>query len=399
MIPFLAAAVALSLIALGFVLWPLLRANSSAWQSEAARRRINREIYRERLAVIEQDIASGRLEAPEAERQRNEAANRLLQDLGQNPGAGQEAARFRRHWLVAALTVVLLPGIALLVYLQSDSWMLIGSSAEKPAWNYMTKRMESRVAAEPQNPEALLMLARTRRAMEDLPGAIEVYEQLNAVTGYSVAEYLSDEAETRILAAQGEVSATARQRLQQALAVAPNDGRALWYSGLAALTQGDQAQAVQHWRQLATQDLPEAFRKVLVQQLERLGVAAAEIPAPARGPQLALKLQITAEPGLIDGLPGDTPVFVMARPADGGRAMLAVRKHRLDELPLETVLTDGMNMAGGPQLSDFTHWRLVARVAVDGEPLPDSGDPYAEAELQQAQSGKPFKLNIDRRWP
>lgn len=397
---FIALAAALTLLAALLILWPLLRKPQVVTDEARTRRDINRQIYNERIAQIDQEEGGGRLSAEQAIQLRDEAGKRLIDDVAQLRDASTPGMRGQR-WLGALAVILLLPLLSIALYLQSDSWMLVDESKEQPAWDYLVKRLEQRVADAPTDTEALLMLARTRRAQGDNAGAIEAYARLNRISDYRVAEYLADEAETRILAQQGAFPATARKRLQQALAANPVDGRALWYSGLAAMSMGDTGKARDHWLQLAQQELPESFRKVLHQQLTQLGLPADQLPqaagAAAAGPRL--QLNIDARPELIAGLSPDTPVFVMARPADGSRAMLAVRKHRLDELPLQTVLTDGMNMAGGLQLSDFDAYRIVVRVAVSGDALPQSGDPFAQTEASRAEGVQGVSLTLDKRWP
>ncbi len=78
--------------------------------------------------------------------------------------------------------------------------------------------------------------------------------------------------------------------------------------------------------------------------------------------------------------------------------MLAVRKHRLSELPLRTQLTDGMNMAGGPQLSSTDSWRVTVRVAQSGGALPQAGDPFTDIVLTTRDLNGPARLLINKRW-
>lgn len=391
MIQFVVIASILSMVAAAIVAWPLVRKHPV---KQARRRQINKLIYKQRLAEIENEQANGRLSVGQAQAQRDEAGRALLSDLEQG-----ETRRFepgiKNRWPLILIITLLIPLLASGLYVQGDSWRLLGASSDTPPWEYLTRRMEQHLAEKPDDQATLLMLARTRRAQGDTRGALEDYARLNALSDYSVAEYLADEAETRILMAQGAFSEISRERLGQALVANPDDGRALWYAGLAALQAGDQAMAVQHWQRLSQQQLPEAFRAVLVKQLAQLGAspASASIPGPV------IKLRISANEDLVEGLPPDTPVFVMARPADGSRAMLAVRKHRLDELPLETQLTDGMNMAGGPQLSAYDEWRIVVRIAVSGDALPRAGDPFAELVLQSSAAEKTVSLSLDQRWP
>ncbi|MDX1497016.1 MAG: c-type cytochrome biogenesis protein CcmI [Salinisphaeraceae bacterium] len=403
MTAFLVSAGLLTLVTAMAIVWPWLGGRRPIPNTIRQRREANRKIYNDRLAQIEEELRSGRLSTEQAQSLRDEAGQHLVEDIEQlsDLPAGSTETISRRPVLLILFVLLLLPGITIGLYLQSDSWMLIGQSDQEPAWAYIIKRLEARVADEPEDAEALLMLARTRRAQGDTAAAIAAYAQLNEQTGYQVATYLADEAETRILAKQGAFSPIAVERLEQALKANPNDGRALWYLGLAALSNQDRATARSHWLKLSEQTLPDNFRKVLNQQLEQLGVSPPQREASSQTDPAAtrLPLRITADPALIKGLDPETPIFVMARPADGSRAMLAVRKHRLAELPLDTMLTDGMNMAGGAQLSDYESYRVTVRIAISGDAMPQTGDPYTEAEISRADNNKPFEIKIDKRLP
>lgn len=398
MIQFLVIAGLLTLLAVGFVAWPLLRGKDALSNQ---RRQSNQLIYQERLATIAADVESGRMSETQAQALRDEVGRTLLSDLdGNDESSAVKAKAAGRRWPMLLAVLLVLPAMTVGVYLQSDSWLLIDAKQDEPAWGYVLKQIEQRLAAQPDDVEALLMLARTRRATQDIAGAIEAYTRLNAASQFSNAEYLTDEAETRVMTAQGDFDAVTVKRLEQALAVAPDYGRALWYAGLAALSQDDKKAALAHWKRLEKQALPEAFHKVLVQQLVKLGVPEAELSAKGvaqQGPRI--QLRIVADEKLIEGLPGNTPIFVMAKPADGSKAMLAVRKHRLDELPLDTTLADGMNMAGGPQLSSTDAWQVTVRVAVSGDALPQSDDPFTSAAINSKQLSKAILLSIDQRWP
>ncbi len=386
----------MTLLALGFIAWPLSR-NQHKLQNH--RRAANRVIYQQRLEVIQGELESGRLSTEQATALREDAGRHLLGDLESAGAQPEQLVSRSRTWPVLLLVVLVLPAIAIGTYLRSDSWLLIQHEEGEPAWGYLFRKLDDRLALEPEDTEALLMLARTRRAVQDLPASLKAYERLNRVTGYSNAEYLTDEAETRILMEEGGISAQSSERLQQALKLQPDYGRALWYAGLASMAEGDQAAATGYWLRLDKQDLPQAFRKVLQQQLLALGVPQDNLlrSAPAAS-QPTIDLHISADNALTEGLSGDTPVFVMAKPASGGRAMLAVRKHRLSELPLRTQLTDGMNMAGGPQLSSTDSWRVTVRVAQSGGALPQAGDPFTDIVLTTRDLNGPARLLINKRW-
>jgi cytochrome c-type biogenesis protein CcmH len=100
--------------AIAAVLWPLSRRPEHAVKVEDP----NTQFYQDQIAEIERDLDRGVLSASEAEAARAEAARRLLRAAERGEGAssavGEPALRRRRA--VSALTLSLVPLVALAVY-------------------------------------------------------------------------------------------------------------------------------------------------------------------------------------------------------------------------------------------------------------------------------------------
>ncbi len=95
--------------------------------------------------------------------------------------------------------------------------------------------------------------------------------------------------------------------------------------------------------------------------------------------------------------PTDT-LFVIARPADGGRVPVAVFKRPLGALPIPFRLDDSHSMNPAQPLSRAGRVVLVARVSRSGAPAPSAGD--FEGSLGPVPVGTTaLALRIDRRLP
>ncbi len=360
---------ALTLLALAFVLWPLLRIRPV---SDISRKHLNVAIYRERL----RSDAGGFLDA-------DEAAQRLVQDVaGEPPAARVATTPVRWPWVLGV--VLALPLLALGLYLPADSWRLVGSSQQRPPLDYLLIQLQERAAAAPQNFEAHLMLARAYRAVERYAEAAAAYAQANRLSAAPDPDALAEEAEVRVLLARGDFRGTPLELFTRALDANPQHQKSLWYMGLIAYQAQDHTQALEYWQRLARQTLPEDFRLLLAQKITELGAT----PEPPAAAGVSLPLRVSLDPKLAASLPKEAVVFVFARAPEDGGMPLAVLRRPAAELPFTVALTDELNMAGGPRLSAFDRWRVVARVSRSGEPLPKSGDWFAErvvsrAELQQ----------------
>jgi hypothetical protein len=87
-----------------------------------------------------------------------------------------------------------------------------------------------------------------------------------------------------------------------------------------------------------------------------------------------LEGQVSFSPELAaQARPTDT-LFVIARPADGGRVPVAVFKRPLGALPIPFRLDDSHSMNPAQPLSRAGRVVLVARVSRSGAPAPSAGD-------------------------
>ena len=71
--------------------------------------------------------------------------------------------------------------------------------------------------------------------------------------------------------------------------------------------------------------------------------------------------------------PEDT-VFVLARPAQGGRMPLAAVRVKVKDLPLAFSFDDSMAMNPSAKLSDYAEVVVAARVSKSGNVVPQRGD-------------------------
>ncbi len=358
----------LTLLALGFALWPLLRSRSTP---DVSRKHLNVAIYRE----LSQPGAAEYLDADEATR-------RLVQDAeGSTPAT---PAREPRRLLWILVLALLLPLLALFSYLPTDSWRLVGSSREQPPIEYLLSRLRERVAANPQDADGHLLLARAYSALERRAEALESYTRANTLRSDPDADALAEEAELRAQLAGGDFRGAPAELLTRALAADRKHQKSLWYMGLIAYSAGDRAQALDYWQRLASQPLPQDFRRLLAQKISELGAKPAEPPATAA---IKLRLRVSLNSKLAENPPKEAAVFVFARAEQGGRP-LAVLRRSAAELPFEAELTEANSMAGGPALSDFDRWRVVARVSRSGQPLAQPGDWFGERAVTRDELRK-----------
>ena len=373
-----------------------------------SRRKANVVAYRSRLAEIDADVAAGYMPSDSAEGARAELGAHLLEDAGAPSVETPVATHSRRGVWVAASALLL--AFAGAWYALAGSWRtqaLIDLAKSDPAaahaasMEQMIERLRERIADEPDDADAWMWLGRSYRSLE---------RHTDAATALGRASQLKDGQDPDLLAEEGEALAFAQdrslagapaERFAQALALAPDHPRALFYAGIAAMQAGDNGTAITHWERLLRQDLPDETRAGIEHSLAQLRDKAG-VKAPAAGPKAAaamLKLEVRLAPALAAQVRPDDALFVYAQDAAGPRMPLAVRRFTAADLPLTTTLDDTHSMTPARTLSSASRWRVIARLSRAGSATPQPGDLQGEMLVDRARAGTAVALEIDRRLP
>ena len=432
MTAFLAIATVMVVIALAWLLWPLLRAGSrSSVQGHVA----NAAIYRDQFADLDADLARGTISEASHAEARAELERRLL-DEGRmdTPAAPRAPQRARATAIVVALAVPVLAGLLYwqlgepeafspLAKLNEASHQLSGAQVEE-----MVQQLADRLKKEPDNIEGWAILARTYYTMRRFPEAAAAYEKLNALVP-NEPDLLADQADALAMSQGRNLSGRPMELVQQALKVDPNHWKALAMAGTDAFERKDYKAAVVYWERLRdTQPADSPVAKSIansIAEARQLGglppaaaggaaapAAAAKMPSPAAAPQAAAKAPAaSAESGaaIVGGVvtlsesmkakvaPTDT-VVIFARAAEGSRMPLALTRMKASDLPARFALDDTMAMSPEMKLSSVPTVIVGARVSKSGNPMPSSGD--LEGLSKPAKLGtKDLAVTIDRVLP
>jgi len=413
MIAFTVLAAVLVAAALALVLRPLLRAQPGA---EPAPGSAIRSIYRDQLAELERDLSLGTLDRAQYEAARAELQRRALEEVGEQsaPAPRRRAAATRTALAIG----VALPVIAALLYWHLGEPQGIDASrqaardAAPPTpeqFQAMTQQLAQRMAANPDDPVGWLVLGRAYKALERYPDAVQALAQANRRRPGD-AEILVEYAEALAQAAGGKFGSEATRLLDQALAVAPDDPKALTLAGGAALQAGDYGTAVRHWERLAVQVPPDSELGVALagglaraRSLAQGGAAAPGEPSGAErkrgeasGPAVHGEVRLSA--ALKNRTAPDDTVFIFARAADGPRMPLAVIRRQVKDLPTDFRLDDSMAMNPELRLSAFARVVVAARVSRSGSATAQSGDLQGESAPVAPGTGR-VSVVIDRVTP
>ncbi|MCY1280238.1 cytochrome c-type biogenesis protein CcmI [compost metagenome] len=371
MIDFWLAAGLLLLVALAFLLIPVLRGRKA--QTEEDRTSLNVALYQERLDELDTQRASGTLTAEHYEDGRAEAARELLADT-EGADNGRSSRLGKALPLLAAILVPLLGFGLYLHWGASDKVELTRELREQPrSLEEMTSRLERVVEAQPESAEGWYFLGRTYMAQDRPADAARAYEQA-VKRGGREPELLGQWAQALYFASQKKLTPEVKALTEEALKADPNEVTSLGLLGIAGFEEGRYQDAIKYWERLITQ-LPadDPSRGALQggidkarQKLKESGVAVEEptaAPAPA-GAQLKVRVDLAAT--LKDKVqPGDS-VFVFARATSGPPMPLAVKRMTVADLPVEVSLSDADAMMPQLKLSNFPQVQLVARISRSG---------------------------------
>jgi cytochrome c-type biogenesis protein CcmH len=394
MIVFALLAAVLVAAALALVLRPLLRAQPGAQPTPG---NANRSIYRDQLTELERDLSLGTLDRTQYEAARAELQRRVLEEAGAGSApASRTGATATRTALVIG---VAMPVIAALLYWHLGQPQGIDASRQATQdtapptpeqFQAMTQQLAERMASNPDDPVGWLMLGRAYKALERYPEAVQALAEANRRRPGD-AEILVEYAEALAQAAGGKFGTEPTRLLDQALAVAPDDPKALTLAGGAALQAGDYGTAVRHWERLATQVPPDSeLGQALAAGLARARSLAQGGAAPpgassgaeskrgaASGPAVHGEVRLSA--ALKNRAAPDDTVFIFERAADGPRMPLAVIRRQVKDLPTDFQLDDSMAMNPELRLSAFARVVVAARVSRSGSATVQSGDLLGES--------------------
>jgi cytochrome c-type biogenesis protein CcmH len=371
MIDFWLAAGLLLLVALSFLLIPVLRERRA--QREEDRTALNVALYQERVAELQSQQAEGVLDAAQMDSGRAEAARELLADT-----EGVAAPRVSRLGKpLPLLAAVLVPVLGLGLYLHfgaADKVELTREFAQAPqSMEEMTQRLERAVAAQPDSAEGLYFLGRTYMAQERPADAAKMFERAANLAGRQ-PELLGQWAQAQYFADGKKWSAKIQALTDEALKADPKEVTSLGLLGIAAFEGERYQEAIDYWTRLLAQLPPEDNSRAALQggikraaeRLEASGGKVAQAPVAAKAALLKVSVDLSSE--LRSKVqPGDS-VFIFARATSGPPAPLAAKRLTVADLPVTVELGDADAMMPQLKLSNFPEVQLVARISRAGQP-------------------------------
>jgi len=314
--------------------------------------------------------------------------------------------------IAGALAAVLVVGTAAALYPLWSNWdwhAPAAAPAAGPDVIAMVAKLEAHMKETPDDLKGWTMLGRSYLALERTDDAVRAYDhahQLDAEdpdAALGLGEALS-------LQAGGNITPDAAELFEQVVKRAPDNPKALLYSGFAAASRGDAATARARWQALKDMHPPEQIEKMLDARMAELGPSGATPlgAAPGVGPNPSAAgspaaagstaeatVNISIAPALKARLTQEAPLFVFARDPGAQGPPLAAKRLTSAAIGTQIQLTSADSMIPSRVLVNGRTVSITARVSFSGQPLPAKGDLYGELTYDVGRDGV-RNLVIDR---
>jgi cytochrome c-type biogenesis protein CcmH len=411
------------IIALAFVLVPLFRHHDHL--AQVTREKHNIRIHKEHLQELQDAFNSGSLGKEDFEIAVRELEQQLLGDV-KSSKENHNNKIAGRPVLTAISIVVLLPLFVASYYLFKGEVELIGvqpdvagqqqtSGDKMHSSEEMVERLRNRLQEQPDDVAGWNLLGRSYFVMDRYDDAVTAYRKVHELVG-DEAPLLADLAEVLIAANDNRFTQESLDMITHALQIDPDEPKALWIAGYAALEQGDHIQALQYWEKLLNQLPPDGQdASVLRENIAQIKqgtalIATEESPVAANNSDSimesaphksssSIKVQVVLDAAYSDKVAGADTVFIFARAAEGPRMPLAIVRKQVQDLPLEVKLDDSMAMSPEMSLSHFKQVVVGARVSKSGNAMPESGDLQGTSGVVKLDEIASIKVIINEALP
>lgn len=312
----------------------------------------------------------------------------------------------QRAGVAATVVATLLPLGAFAGYFWASNWDWDAPELQQQPLTadrlrQSVQQLQEKLARVPDDVEGWKLLGRSATVLGDYAVARQAFGEAYTRSKGQDAEAVTGYAESLVLVDEREIDGAAAELFERALALDPDNARALWYGGIVAYRRGDLPLAQQRWVELQNYDLPGDLRQIVAERLSEIARAQGQ-PAPAAQAATAqgasvIRLRIELPSAMAAQVTPGSQLFVIARRGESGPPLAVVRR-AIGAWPVELQISDADAMLPGIKLAGGGPIRLIARISKQGQPIAASGDLFGELGYDFS-SASPVKVTIDRVVP
>ncbi|MGY2337735.1 c-type cytochrome biogenesis protein CcmI [Pseudomonas sp. SDO5532_S415] len=400
MIDFWLVAGLLLLVALNFLLIPVLRGCHALREEDRTAQNV--ALYQNRLEELQTQQVEGVLDAAQMDAGCAEAARELLADT-----EGITEQRISHLGKPAPLLVaILVPVLGLCMYLHFGARDKVELTREfaQPAGSLavMTSRLERAVNAQPESAESAYFLAQNYMAQGRPEDAAKMFERTVSLAGRR-PEFLGGWAEALYFSNGKKWSATVQALTDEALANDPNELVSLSLLGLSAFEEKRYVDALKYWNQaLIRMSSDDISRTALIEGIKKAEEGASKgrdnTDLVNRGgvdiSPILLRVRVEISPEIINKVGLNDSVFVFVQTVSGSKVPLAAKRLKVSNLPVELEFSDADVMIISSTLSRAGAIQVTARVSKNGKPA--SGEWLGRGSATINSKSTKLNLMIDR---
>ena len=378
---FLTAALLLIGMVLVMLIPALLRPQSTLNRDDNAQRR---EIFRAQFAEIEQDLASGVLDAAQYELAKTELERRMLDEVTSSPLAATVAKPDRR---LAVILVFLVPLTAFWLYVKignpeaivnpTGAAMMDGKPMTQADVEGLLASLAAKLEKNPDDGAGWVLLGNSYVKIGKYAEAVKAYEQATKKITDN-AQLYADYADALAATNDYKLDGLPVELANQALKIDARNIKAKMLLATAAYDRQDYKEAIALWEKIITElpkeaeiipDIKAAIAKAqsLAGETKSTSVQKVAVNAGIRG-------TVRLSPALTKALDANATLFVFARAAQGAPMPIAIVRASAKDLPYQFQLDDTSAIMPSNKLSQADAVVVVARISKSGDAKPISGD-------------------------
>ena len=421
MIMFWVFAIAMVVVALIFILRPLLLELNRNDIDRAAQ---NVAITKERLNELKVELKQDTITKTEYEQTKEELEQALLNDIEESNVKSKSTSnvsytRFTRYFLIFSVPAL---AIGFYTYLGSPDLIEGASSnvkqAAAPAGHSsssngkqasvedMVEKLAAKMKEKPDNAEGWFMLGRSYMSMGRYKEAVDALEKTNKLVPNNPVVMLRY-ADALTMLRGGRLSGKPFDLIKKAVEIKPDDPTGLWLLGMGYEEKGEYKKAISYWNLL----LPllkdnksiDEVHKLIRAAKKNAGITSIE-SSMAKKPSVnvsttSLRVSVSLDKYMLGKVSMDDTVFIFAKALNGPPMPLAVARKKVSDLPIVVTLDDSMAMIPSMKISNFSEIKVSARVSKTGQPKEQSGDIQSEALVVRSDNKDTINLTINKIVP
>ncbi|HED15308.1 MAG TPA: c-type cytochrome biogenesis protein CcmI [Gammaproteobacteria bacterium] len=360
----------------------------------------NIRIARENLAELKIERDQGRLDEKEYQQARKELESILIQDIssdGSNETGVHHSGQGRLTLVALFVLVPVFVSGGYFLYGSPDAIEFQGTPAhtriqpgQQHSLDELIARLAKRMEVDPDNIDGWLMLGRSYMSIQKYQYASNAYEQAYRLDSDN-PEIMLFYADALAMTQGGKMSGQPLELINKALAMQPDNAKALWLTGMSEAEQGNFQKAIDHWQKLVSllKDEPESRAEVeglIALARQKMGspvtspvtTATAPASAPTAVAKASIKVRVELEPDLAGQFKPTDTLFIYARALQGPPMPLAAVRMQASDLPVDVTLDESMAMMPSMSLSKFPQVRISARISPSGNAIRQPGDLIGE---------------------